>query len=196
MTQVGDGKDRVDSDFEVLAHYWRIYGGFAAVVKSPYFWMSVLLCALLFPLWVRGGWWDTVLAILPNLLGFSLAGYAIFLAFGNDRFREFLSGTRVKDDSAFLSITTTFMHFVVVQIVALTLALIAKSAYQWPVPDEYPFLILVYASYPFWAAGFLAFCYTLTTSLAALIAIFRLVRLLDLFNKARPSGGAGTTPRK
>lgn len=181
----GTESSEADTDLEVLKDYWTIYGGFKAVVASPYFWAAVVACVALWPLWLFGDWWNLVLSVLPNLLGFSLAGYAIFLAFGNDRFREFLSQCKVGKSSAFLAITTTFMHFVIVQILALGLALLAKSGAAAPAPAGAVFVPLVWARFPLWGLGFLTFCYTLTTSLAALIAIFRLVRLLDIFNRAR-----------
>lgn len=72
--------------------YWKIYGGWRSVLGSPYLVVSIALTTVLAPLWLRPNWWGTVLGVMPNVLGFSLGGFAIFLAFGDDDFRHLIGG--------------------------------------------------------------------------------------------------------
>lgn len=172
-----------NSDLDVLKSYWELYGGRRALFSSSYFRFAWLFTFLIWPLWWSPNWWDLALSVLPNLLGFSLAGYAIFLAFGTEKFREFLSSSKIGGASAFLRITTTFMHFVLVQIVAVLAALFCKSAYLAKIPICDNMLVYLYAVQKIvWLCGTFLFVYSLTTALAALVGIFRLVRIADRFN--------------
>src|SRR5947207_15899152 len=59
---------------------------------------------------------------------FTLAGYAMLIAFGDERFKALLTAPSAEHPaSAFMAINATFMHFLVVQIVALLVAIVAKS---------------------------------------------------------------------
>ncbi|MDR6095985.1 hypothetical protein [Stenotrophomonas sp. SORGH_AS_0321] len=137
-----------------------------------------------FEVWTKPGWWELPQSILPNLLGFSLAGYAIFLSFGSEAFRLFLSGVEVGKASAFVSLTTTFMHFVVLQVLALLLSLVADFASRIVVPASFPMAdLLPCIQKLFWLICFILFCYSLTSILASVIAIYRLVRMFDAYSR-------------
>ena len=62
---------------DLIQRYWKAYGGFKALLLSPYLHVSFAIALILFPLWTGNPWWDFPLAILPNILGFTLAGFTI-----------------------------------------------------------------------------------------------------------------------
>jgi len=72
---------------QLLGRYWVVYGGWPALIWSPYFHLSLVLLVITASQWINPLWWDSVLSIVPNLLGFTLGGFAIFLSFGDDRFK-------------------------------------------------------------------------------------------------------------
>lgn len=188
MTTPASGRSS-ESDWRVIRSYWEIYGGFKGLFTSPYFCTAILISIVGYPVWMNKDWWELPLSILPNMLGFSLAGYAIFLAFGNDGFRSFLSKAKIGSSSAYVSLTTTFMHFVVLQVISLLLALTAKflSLTMVSLPPCFAMALLV-AQKSWWFLCFTLFLYSLTTSLASVVAIFRIVRMFDLFVRSVEAG--------
>ncbi|MBB3804275.1 hypothetical protein FHR51_000386 [Xanthomonas arboricola] len=184
---MGDGQKKAnDSDLDVIREYWGTYGGWVSLIRSPYLAMAMLMTAVAYKVWMASDWWQMPQAILPNMLGFSLAGYAIFLSFGSDSFRGFLSKVEVGGSSAFVKLTTTFMHFVMLQIVALLYSLVAGFLAKILVPVDFPLAFLLpVLQMLFWAIGFMLFCYALTSTLASVIAIFRVVRWFDVYSRKK-----------
>ena len=153
----------------VLRQYWRTYGGIPALVKSPYLHTS-LAGSFLIPLWKMDDWYDIPLDVIPSILGFSLAGYAMFLAFGDEAFRRLIAGEYGDGkESPFMEFNAIFLHFIVVQILAILLAVNAKVR-------EIDGGVAAYFSC-------VVFVYSLLTALAAAIEIFRCSRLFDRFVK-------------
>lgn len=151
--------------WDVISHYWKIYGGFAVFIKSPYLHAS-LVFALFVPLSKIKDWYDVPLDVLPSVLGFSLAGYAMFLAFGDEAFRRLWAGKHPDGkESPFMGMNARFLHFIVVQILAILLALNAKAR-------ELEGGFIAYLSYA-------AFLYSLFTALATGIELFRCSRMFD-----------------
>lgn len=112
----------------LLKKYWDSYGGWMAILTSPFTWLSLIITFLSRPFWSVDKWIDTPIGILPNLLGFNLASYSIWLAFGNQRLNRILS--KVKDGntySKYMEINTSFIHFIVVQIICLVLSISLKT---------------------------------------------------------------------
>jgi hypothetical protein len=107
----------------IFVTYYRAYGGFLEFLKSPYLYVSLILTFALYPHWASAEWWEDVLSIMPNLLGFSLGGYAMFLAIGDEKFRGFLAGKEEDEDdgieSPFLALNGAFVHFIIFQVLAL-----------------------------------------------------------------------------
>ena len=170
----------------LLGEYWDHYGGWVELFRSPYLYIAVILMPLMFGAWSKPLWWDTVLSILPNLLAVSLAAFTLFLGAGNEKFRELIAGEddeEKTDDgkflpSPFLKTAAVFLHFLVVQFVALTLALICKSIYalkpfSWF--DQYN----IVASSIFWCASYFIFLYALTVVMAASFGVFEVVKWFD-----------------
>lgn len=163
--------------------YWKVFGGWAAVFVSPYFALSLVATGGMFPLWLQPGWWESPLSILPNIVSFSLGGFAILLAFGDERFRSLISGEREAGKaSPYLVFAATFMHFILLQILALFAALFAKAWFQVPVhASEHAIAFNSIARSAFWAFGFGLFVYSLFAAIAAVMAIFVLVRSFDTY---------------
>src|SRR5688572_16538813 len=100
-----------------LMEYWVAYGGWVEFRQSEYTILATILTPLLFPLWWAAGWWGITFDVLPSILGFSLAGYAIFLAFGDEHFRALISTKpSTRPHSPYVGLTTSFVHFIVVQV--------------------------------------------------------------------------------
>lgn len=182
-----------------LADYFRRFGGLTAVLLSPYTLMAALITAACWGDWRSSAWPDTPLATLPALLGFSLAAYALLLAFGDENFRAFLAeenvsepGTDVPADNVLLGISAIFLHFIVVQVVALLMAVVAKAhplaTYGGIAATQSHCLHLLRNIYA--AVGFFAFVLSLATALAAALDIFHSTRWYVLFKstKTRHSG--------
>lgn len=164
---------------DILRRYWGIYGGARALFTSPYFHFAILLTLALANFWQKESWWDTALGVLPNVLGFTLAGFTIWLGFGDNKFQTRISKIRPDGKhSPFMGVSAGFAHFVLVQLAALLVALAAKGLSYVPRPAE---LVEVLS----WLApighgiGFLLFVYALMTALAASLGVFRAASWYD-----------------
>jgi hypothetical protein len=104
---------------------WRITGGWRSTFRSGDFWITLGVTVLCFNFWRNDIWWDQVISVLPNLLGFTLGGFAIFLGFGSESFKTMLSD---EDElkSPYVSVSAAFLMFVAFQVLALLYALVAK----------------------------------------------------------------------
>ena len=188
----------LDRLLDLLTLYSFSYGGLRNVLKSPYAHLALLLAAITFPIWTAPGWWDLPLGILPNLIGFTLSGYAVMMTFGNERLRKEMSRPVVGRPSAFMVINATFFHFLLLQIMAMLLAIVAKSR---------PFssllgvsalggvthLVRYAVTLSLWAFGYVLFLYALTSALAATAAIFRVGRWFEWSVKPTQDGETGDT---
>ena len=171
----------------VFQRYWQTYGGISALLKSPYLWISIAITALLFPHWSSTNWWDDVLSIMPNLLGFSLGGYAMWIAIGDDSFRKLISGED-EDGTAspYMEVNAAFVHFIVLQILSMLLALTAK-AFSFPVSVNNPVVVFFGEYYKLiclvgYGFSYLIFIYALLSALAATFALLRVSSWYDTFH--------------
>lgn len=172
--------------FDQLRFYWGIYGGWPGFVRSPYLHLSLILLVLTTRSWLYGEWWTDVLTVGPSLLGFTLAGFAVFLGFGDTNFLGVISGNRTDQKSAqspYMALSASFLHFVLLQILSLIFALAARSLhFDLPCPELQQYMV--------WLGGFgdligyWFFLYSLTTALAAGVAIFRLSKWYDDYQTA------------
>lgn len=166
------------------------YCGFQEILYSPYCHISVLLSFACFGMWTQPGWWEKPISIFPDLLGFTLGGYSILLAFGDKNFLYKISGdnpgrnntsgevssnTQNKNKqkhtkSPFLTISTSFFFFIFLQILALMYAIIYESLYNG---------YFNWFDYPFSFFGVFILWYALLSGLSAAIHIFSLTRWYD-----------------
>jgi len=71
--------------------YFQAYGRWKEAFFSPYLHVAAVLAILTPGIWARQGWWDIPLGVLPNVIGFTLGGYAILITFGDERFKTLLT---------------------------------------------------------------------------------------------------------
>lgn len=164
----------------IFTTYWDAYGRFPALLESFYLHVSCLLLVILYPMWMKEGWWDTVISIMPNMIGFSLAGLSIWLATGDENLKSTISGVHPAGAkySPYIRTNASFVHFIIVQLLSLIAAVTAKAFNFDPsgVLAEYDYHILVYIG---WGFGFLLFLYALATALAVTMSIFRVSTWYD-----------------
>jgi hypothetical protein len=153
---------------ETFQKYWLAYGGWRNLLQSPYLHGALLVALGLHARLVSQDepWFALVIAVIPSLLGFTLAGYAFLIGVGNDRFRDAIRGVSPDGTSSpFMQVNAAFVHFIVLQFFALLYAIIgcAISARR----GIFAFV------------GLLLFLYALCASLAAVMAVLRLADWFD-----------------
>lgn len=151
-----------------LHNYWKLYGGFSALVTSPFLHISIVLSAIAFKAWSgepETAWYDLIISVLPNVLGFTLGGYAILLAFGDSLLEALMGMDKDGNPSPFMTLNSSIVHFMIVQVVSLLFAIVAK-----------PFQVNTGVIAAF---GFTCFLYAILTTLAAIMALFQFVGWLD-----------------
>jgi hypothetical protein len=112
-----------------LKDYASYFGPVESVFLSPYFIFSVLMTFIVFIFADEYVSWQAyAIDIVPDMLGFSIAGYAILISFGDDKFRKFLAKTKPNGSkhSLLLLLNGTFLHFIIIQVVSLFVAVIFK----------------------------------------------------------------------
>jgi len=128
--------------------YWHLYGGWRAVYQSPYLHLALVITAICSPVWLdnKNGapiWAGAAVNILPNLMGFSIAGMAIFLAFSNPNTMRAVTEDG-EPESYFVATTANFFHFILIQTIALMLGFIGSQYVCKPL-SFFGVLFLVYA---------------------------------------------------
>lgn len=166
-----------------IGEYWTAYGGISSILKSEFFWLSVILAAATFKLWKTPKWWDLVLAAIPALMGISLAAFTLFLSAGSEKFRELVAGQdsgKSQPPSLFVGTAAIFVHFLFVQFIALILALLSAAFYEVECPIWFSQFEPV-ARFILWGFSYFFFIYSICTILAASFAIFEIVQWFDKF---------------
>ncbi|HBC3405476.1 hypothetical protein [Vibrio parahaemolyticus] len=161
-----------------LKEYWLAYGGWKALFSSKYFWGAAALNSLLFNSWypVESKWWEMVLSITPNFLGFTLGGFAMWVAIGDEKFKGLIAGADEEDEiSPYMEVNATFTHFLLLQILALILAIIAKSFDAIVINN--PYMAIAARIYAF--SAHFVFVYALLTTIAAVFAILKVAKWYD-----------------
>lgn len=182
--------------YDVFSRYWSAYGGWEAIIKSPYFHLSIILTAISYGTWTGCNWFELPISVLPSIIGFSLGGYAIWLALGDEKFKAAISGkTSNGKESPFIIVNATFVHFISLQILALVFALTAKSfpifnisiSWQQAFVDFGPWLceLLIAIKYIGSMLGYLLFIYAILSALAATMAIFRIAGWLEIHHQKK-----------
>lgn len=149
--------------YGILYVYWTVYGGFRAVFGSPYLHIALLITAGTYPLWIKSNDWAAItLGALPNILGFSIGAFAVILSFGQDSLERLKDKDEAK--SRYLGVIASFVHFIVMQTLALLVAFVGKA----------------------WNNPYLGFFGTVITIYAMVLAVagaFRLFRLARVYNQ-------------
>lgn len=166
----------------LIIRYWRAYGGWVAFALSPYLHVSLVLTAATWKIWSRENWWESIGAVIPSLLGFSLGGMAIILSFGGERFLQSISGREdgEQEESPYIVVTAAFAHFVFVQVLSLIVSILCLAFWRIEGPSsELPFAINQAARICLWGIGFWLFLYAICLSAATLFAVFRVATWFD-----------------
>lgn len=171
----------------VFSRYWRAYGGASAVILSPYAHFAVLLTVMLWPMWMLGAWWDVALALLPSTLCFTLALFIVWFGFGYERLRRLMVSMRPgRGCRTLIGVSAAYVHFVVVQFVAVIAALVAKSLDIGPGigPEHLTDTGAVLGHF----VGFLLFAYALLVAVAATLGAFRVTAMYERVSAEQPQG--------
>ncbi len=110
-----------------LLDYWKVYGGWHALIRSPWLWAAAILTAFLYrTAGAEERWAGTAVSILPSTLGFSVSAAAILLAFpSTSAFKFFKENGRY--DSYYMGIAATITHYSMVQLTSIILIVISQS---------------------------------------------------------------------
>lgn len=169
----------------ITRRYWNAYGGWRAVRRSRYLHAALAITPFCWGSWSEPLWWDTVISVLPNLLGFTLGGFAIFVGFGDERFKASLAAP--EDDptqpTVYRELCATFVHFIFVQVIALLLALVSKGMwFKAPLPVQ--LLAALPAMNTIWgAACYAVFLYAITSVIAIGLHVFRIATMYELHQR-------------
>lgn len=128
--------------------YWKLYGGLPALLKSPYLYASLVITWALKPIWLTvvsnaRSWPQISIDVIPSMLGFSMGGMAIMLAFSNAKIFKTIAESG-KPTSYFMKIISNFFHFILAQTIGLIFALFS-IAYSNDYLSFFGFWSLVYA---------------------------------------------------
>jgi hypothetical protein len=191
----------------IFKKYWVALGGWKEVIRSPFVHIALFLTLLLSGYWMSSDWQKTAIGVLPNLLGFGVTGYAIWIGWGDEKLREQLISIDTKPDvSAYVEVSAIFAHFAVVQIVALLSAVIFDALNYVLSEKSLLSFILVSTGLPTnifnliaplgAAIGFFFFTYAIVVTLEATLALFRLATWFQEIRKKPVAKSDSSIPAK
>lgn len=174
---------------EIAARYWLAYGGFSALLRSPYLHISIVILIITAHYWLTAQWWEQPLSIIPNLLGFSLGGLAMLLSFGNAEFQKFISqrdeATSI-EPTAFIEVSASFVHFMLLQLSSLLVATTFNALdFYLPWSNKIRPVVDILTSISS-GIGYLLFIYSITAMVAAVFAVFRMTSWFEMFQNTPP----------
>jgi hypothetical protein len=179
---------------EIVGRYWVAYGGFKEVGRSPFTHLALVMTVLAGTSWSSSAWQTTALGVLPNLLGFGVTGYAIWIGWGDSQLRRTLSRIEMRPGvTAYAQVSATFAHFALVQVAALVWALMFSTLDHPVDPAGELASLLAAVSLPSdafshgrpagAAIGFFLFVYAILVALEATLALFRLATWPQIGNE-------------
>jgi hypothetical protein len=171
--------------FDILSRYWRAYGGISELLKSPYFHLACLLTIISSGYWMSTAWADLAVSVLPNLLGFGVTGYAIWIGWGDEKLRDILIDLEEPAKGSFyVQVSAIFAHFCLAQVIAFLFSMMCKVLdYELNPESTLATLLGMLNQPPYFfshlkpigsAIGFFLFTYAIVTALETTLALFRL----------------------
>lgn len=153
-----------------LCLVYKAYGGRKNFLHSPYLQIACILALLVtsfgYLCQEDWKWYEMPLSALPDIVGFSLAAYAIVLTFGSVKFQDAIRGSEEKNKfSPYIKLSAGLAHFVLAQIIALIFAAVGEAA------DASFFLIAFIGTW--------LFLYSLCLGVASTLSVFFLSRMYD-----------------
>lgn len=170
---------------DIFKRYWRSYGGLSALIGSPYLHISIIFVLMTFGYWSNNSWWDQSLSILPSLLGFTLGGFAVFLSLGSEEFRSLMAQPDdgdTTDKSTYMTVIGSFVHFVIIQIMAILISIIANAASYTSKPYFLTENMNMTFTYILGFLGYGLFLYSIFLALSVCFAIYRMSGLFAQFD--------------
>jgi hypothetical protein len=158
-----------------ISALYKNYGGLQSLVRSAYFWISLIVSGLCWRFIPNEAWPDLAKDILPQLAGFSVAAYALFFAVLDERSRKALRepAEQLGGRSPLLILASSISHAVIVQIVAVLVAL-TYSSKPFPTCDV---TLANSVNMTFGAIGLFLLIYGVTLVLAAVLSIFKILEI-------------------
>lgn len=171
--------------------YWTSYGKFSAVITSAYFWIAIFLTIISYRTWLTAEWEDKFLGVFPSLLGFTLAGYAVWLTLGDQQLKKILINKVNEDNiSTFMIINASFIHFIILQVLAfIGIFILDTNSLSHLVGfinlDSCKFLFSIYKFLAnlFNCIVFFLSIYSILSMLAAIFGLFNIAKAMDKLNK-------------
>ena len=169
-----------------LSHYFKSYGGWGAIFRSPLFILAVAITAISYKNWIEANWVDQSISLVPNLLGFSLGTYAILFSLLTNRLKQALRAKKNDSNISYLDeINATFFHFIFIQVLALMWAFLFSGSALFDlvqllsvrIPLSLQAFEALYLIGSF--VGHLLLIYSILLILAAALAVYRLARIID-----------------
>tara|TARA_R110000803_G_scaffold69317_1_gene131614 strand:- start:2446 stop:2979 length:534 start_codon:yes stop_codon:yes gene_type:complete len=171
------------------------------ILRSPYLHISLLL-GLSSLAWNAKSWENHITSISPSLLGFTLAGYTVFIASVSGRLLKGLIKAKASDGhSYFQKVNSAFFHFIFVQCVATLYAITFPALTSFSLP-------LLLGGLPFAAQfnsagycllnflGWVLLFYSILVVVAVLIWIYRIINLNEqAVLKDLKDEGSGADPK-
>lgn len=187
-----------------LPGYFQAYGGCKKLFASPFFWGAVVLTALCYPSWNSKDWWTTVTTVLPTILGFTIAAFALVIGLGVGVFKRQLHRARKSGKAPlYLQVSGIFVHQIVIQASAILFAVVLAAIWQWPAPIQEPWVdINEWARRASWAAAYFLFIYSILLVIAGALNLYTLAKLIqrgmeiDAERAAQQSAGANQGQQK
>jgi len=161
---------------------YSAYGGLKEIVRSPYLHVSLVL-GLLCLVWKTASWPNYITSISPSLLGFTLAGYTVFIASVSGRLLKGMVKAKASDGhSYFQKVNSAFFHFIFVQCVATIYAIAFPALTSFSLPlsvDGLPFAAQLNLAgfYLLSLFGWGLLFYSIMVIVAVLIWIHRIINL-------------------
>jgi hypothetical protein len=123
-------------------------------------------------------WLPFSLNVTPSVLGFSLGGMAILLAFSTDRFLYAIKQGG-KENSYFMKVMASFFHLAVVQVISLISSLFI-------VPKIIPYPLYIIISF----TGFFLTLYGLFLVISTVATLWHTGRIFNKIDASRPDNPA------
>lgn len=187
--------------FENLRKLYSHYGGIKAIVKSSYFWISIILASLSYQSISNFEWADKALSVMPSLTGFTIAAFAIIFAILEPEMLRKLMAADGSGRSPIAGIAASIGHAVFIQVSAMVLAISSKLVdlftvigiiADWFLSKGYSPVIFLrvvdWLELFFSATGLFFTYYGVMLVLAAILSIVRMQLIVADATKTKPAG--------
>ncbi|MFG1362449.1 hypothetical protein [Xanthobacter versatilis] len=169
---------------ENLRLLYLAYGGVGATLRSLYFWISACLSAFSYTLIIQTGWESLNISIMPSMIGFTVAAFALMFAILDQKSLGVLLPKDKDGKSPIITIASNITHAVTVQtfslIIALCRSLISKdellNRFKMCNIDIKYYCELLSSIFSF--IGIFATFYGIILVVATILSIFRVLSIL------------------